>query len=508
MPRALLLALFVVPLLARGEDRPGEAPPPPDNVIVAADTTQTQTRAQAQVAHVASALESIGNSWLFTKADAGLQVVDVLTGQLMYERGGNDLLSPASTMKVVTSAAALKNLGPSYRFTTDVYYDGEIDPDGTLTGNLYIKGHGDPTFVGEKLWKMIAEIELMGVERVDGNVVFDDSFHTGGTTIVGWDKQDDIEKGTAYFATLSALSLNANTAVMIVRPGAEVGSAARIELETPVHGYVELDNQVKTGPPGTRKFVEVEREVLPDGTKFLLTGSVPAGDVDRTWIRRTVADPTAHYIAAFREQMDMQDIDVTGKYKRDVTPPEAELLMSVDSPALSQILADMNKSSLNFVAEQVLRTLGAEITGEGSTQSGLTVVNQYLASIGVPPSDAVLINGSGLSRQAKMKASALTTVLVDMARDPQVGAEFASSLAISGTDGTLWSRLREDPGRLRGKTGTLDEVHCLAGYIDSQGGRRYAFAFLVNNYGTRLQAVRDVHDAFARQMFVLGDKQE
>jgi D-alanyl-D-alanine carboxypeptidase/D-alanyl-D-alanine-endopeptidase (penicillin-binding protein 4) len=104
-----------------------------------------------------------------------------------------------------------------------------------------------------------------------------------------------------------------------------------------------------------------------------------------------------------------------------------------------------------------------------------------------------------------MKPSALTSVLVDMARDPQVGAEFASSLAISGTDGTLWSRLREDPGRLRGKTGTLDEVHCLAGYIDAQGGRRYAFAFLVNNYGTRLQAVRDVHDAFARQMFVVGD---
>lgn len=507
MSRALFVALWALPLLARAEDTPGGATGTAEVPIAVATAPVVTPVVQAQLASVASALASIGNSWLFTKADSGLQVVDVLTGDVVYEHGGADMLAPASTMKVVTSAAALRNLGPSYRFTTDVYYDGEIDPDGTLTGNLYIKGHGDPTFVGEKLWKMIAEIELMGVEKVDGNVVFDDSFHSGGTTIVGWDKVDDIEKGTAYFATLSALSLNANTAVMIVRPGAEVGSAARITLETPVHGYVELDNQVKTGPPGTRKFVEVKREVLTDSTKFVLTGSVPAGDLDRTWIRRTVADPTGHYMAAFREQMDVQDIDVTGKFKRDVTPPEAELLLSVDSPALSQILADMNKSSLNFVAEQVLRTLGAEITGVGSTEAGLGVVSQYLTSIGVPPADIVLVNGSGLSRQSRMKPSVLTAVLVDMARDLQVGAEFSSSLAISGTDGTLWSRLREEPGRLRGKTGTLDEVHCLTGYIDSHAGRRYAFAFLVNNYGSRLQAVRDVHDSFARQMFVLGENQ-
>jgi D-alanyl-D-alanine carboxypeptidase/D-alanyl-D-alanine-endopeptidase (penicillin-binding protein 4) len=154
-------------------------------------------------------------------------VVDVGTGQVVFERRGADMLSPASTMKVITSAAALKNLGPSYRFTTDVYYDGEIDPDGTLTGNLYVKGHGDPTFVVEKLWKMIAELELMGVERIDGNVVFDDSFHGGGTTIVGWDKADDVEKGTAYFATLSALSLDANAVVMMVRPGRGSSSRSR-----------------------------------------------------------------------------------------------------------------------------------------------------------------------------------------------------------------------------------------------------------------------------------------
>jgi D-alanyl-D-alanine carboxypeptidase/D-alanyl-D-alanine-endopeptidase (penicillin-binding protein 4) len=487
---ALLLATTLLVPLARGEDHPDKG---------------AEQGGQAPCGGVAEALATIDKSWLFARTNAGLAVVDLTSGQEVYSRNGDRLLNPASTMKVVTAAAALRNLGPSYRFTTDIFYDGELEPGGTLKGNLYIKGHGDPTFVSEKLWKMVGEIELMGVERVEGSVIFDDSFHRGSTMIPGWDKPEDLEKGTSYFASLSALSLNANTVVMVVRPGAEVGSTARVDLELPVDGYVQFDNQVRTGPPGTRKFVEVKREALPDATKFTLEGSVPVDDLDRTWIRRTVADPTAHFMAAIRQQFDDQDIDVEGKFIRGTTPVEAELLLSMDSPPLSQILADMNKSSLNFVAEQVLRTVGAEIAGEGSTEAGIGVVSQYLTSIGVAPQDVVLVNGSGLSREAKLKPNALTRVLLDMARDPRVGSEFSASLAISGTDGTLWSRLREDPGRLRGKTGTLDEVHCLTGYIDSQGGKRYAFAFLVNNYGTRLQAVRDVHDAFARQMFVLGE---
>lgn len=453
---------------------------------------------------VQAALAGIGNSWLFTRADAGLSVVDVRSGQVVYEKNGDELLAPASTMKVLTSAAALRNLGPAYRFTTDLFYTGEITPNGTLKGNLYVKGHGDPTMTTERLWKIVDDLALTGVERIEGQVFFDDSFHERGTAIVGWDKEEDIEKGTAYFATLSALSVNANTVALVVRPGAEVGANARVTLETPVERYVQFDNQVTTGAARTRRDIEVAREVLPDGTKFALTGTIPVDQEDRTWLRRTVADPTAYFMAVVEELLDERDIRVTGRLQRGATPPDAELLFTVDSPPLSQIVADMNKSSLNFVAEQVLRTLGAEVTGTGSTKAGLDVVAQYLASLGVKPPDAVLVNGSGLSRDARVKASVLTSVLVDMVRDPQVGAEFAASLAISGTDGTLWSRLREEPGRLRGKTGTLDGVHCLAGYIDAASGRRFAFAFLVNNYGTRLQAVRDVHDAFARQMFHIG----
>ncbi|MEZ4235962.1 MAG: D-alanyl-D-alanine carboxypeptidase/D-alanyl-D-alanine-endopeptidase [Myxococcota bacterium] len=456
-----------------GGDAEGEAPGdvPGDNGGVAdADAPARGAPAPAEHVEVASALASLANSWLFRKADAGLAVIDLETGERVFELGSTKLLNPASTMKVVTSATALKNLGPAYRFTTDLYYTGDIEPNGVLRGDLYIKGHGDPTFVSETMWKMVNDIELMGVERIDGTVYFDDTFHSGGPVLPGWDKQEDIDKGTSYFATLSALSINSNTVVLVVRPGAEVGGQARVELETPVRGNVEIDNQVRTGPPRSRRYVDVEREVLPnEDTKFTLTGSLPVDDLNRVWIRRTVADPTGHFVAVFRKQMDQHGIRVSGGHKRRETPDDAKLLFSVRSEPLSQILASMNKSSLNFVAEQVLRTLGGEITGDGSTRGGLAVVAEYLRSIGVPEADAVLINGSGLSRQAKLKPTTLTSVLYDMAHDQKVGPEFAASLAIAGTDGTLYSRLREDPGRLRGKTGTLDGVHCLAGFIDSHG---------------------------------------
>jgi serine-type D-Ala-D-Ala carboxypeptidase/endopeptidase (penicillin-binding protein 4) len=500
------LALAVAPARPGWAQEGEESPEAGDAVGVVDDEVPSAAPPPTHHVQVASALASLANSWLFRRADAGLAVVDLETGQQVFEVGSGRLLNPASTMKVITSAAALRNLGPAYRFTTELYYVGDLEPDGTLKGDLYVKGHGDPTFVSETMWKMVGDLELVGVERINGNVYFDDTFHAGGAVLPGWDKPEDIEKGTSYFATLSALSLNANTVVMVVRPGAEVGGLARADLETPVRGNVEIDNQVQTGPPRSRRYVDVEREVLPnEDTKFTLTGTVPVDDENRIWIRRTVADPTGHFVAVFRKMMDQRGIRVSGSHRRTQTPADAELLFTVRSEPLSQILASMNKSSLNFVAEQVLRTLGGEVKGDGSTAGGIAVIAEYLESLGVPAADARLVNGSGLSRQAKLKPTVLTAVLADMARDRLVSAEFRASLAIAGTDGTLWSRLRDDPGRLRGKTGTLDGVHCLAGFVDSRGGRQYAFAFLANNYGTRVSAVRDVHDEFARQLLLTGE---
>ncbi|MEM6927730.1 MAG: D-alanyl-D-alanine carboxypeptidase/D-alanyl-D-alanine-endopeptidase [Myxococcota bacterium] len=451
-------------------------------------------------------LSEVTDSWLFDKARVGLQVVDIETGEEVFARGSDSLLNPASTMKVLTAATALKNLGPSYRFTTEAYVDEdvEVQPDGTLEGNLYIKGHGDPTFVVEDLWKMIRDLELTGVETITGNIIFDDSFHSGSVMLPGWDKKRDIERGPTYFSTLSALSLNMNTAVMVMGPGASVGAPGSIELETPTMGYVEVNNELETGRARSRRRITIERELEDNKTVFTVKGSFPI-DRRRVPYRRTVGHPTKHFASAFQYMMRKSSIKVKGKYRMGVTPDTAELIVDIPSPPLVAVLMDMNKYSLNFKAEQVLRTVGQEVEGEGTTQAGLRVVRRYLQSIGVPEKQAVLVNGSGLSRDAFLSPTVLTAVLVDMARDPQVGSEFTASLSIGGIDGTLYRRLRDEPGRMRGKTGTLDGVHCLAGYLDADNGRRYAFAFLTNwKNRTRVSSVRSVHDEFARQVFKAG----
>jgi D-alanyl-D-alanine carboxypeptidase/D-alanyl-D-alanine-endopeptidase (penicillin-binding protein 4) len=472
------------------------APAPPDAAMVVQRPAPSQ-----DLAPVLSALQK---NRLFGSAKVGFQVVDLQTGEEVYAHGPDASLNPASTMKVVTSATALKVLGPSYRFTTDVYTDGTIDAAGTLQGNLYIEGHGDPSLVIEKLWKLVADLSNEGIERIEGDVVFDDDFHTGGAQLPGWNKPEDISRGPSYFATLSALSLNFNTAAIVVGPGAEVGKKARVRLETPAGSAVTVVNEVKTGAATARRSVQMDRDVAADGTTtFTLRGTVPLLS-DHTKYYRTVADPTGQFAGAFQELLEERGIGVGGRFRRGDTPDDADRVLQVRSSSLATILMDMNKLSNNFIAEQVLRTIGAEVEGEGSTEKGLEVVARYLAELGLDPAELNLVNGSGLSRSATLQPSVLTAVLVDMARDPQVGQEFASSLAIAGYDGTLWSRLRDEPGRLRGKTGTIDGVHCLAGYVEDGRGGRYAFAFMVNDHGGRVRSVKDLHDRFARTMFKWG----
>lgn len=493
---AAVLAAMFLPLASTAAD-PAGAPP-------------TATVAVSPSASLEEALAPLTEDRLFKSAKVGLQVVDLRSGEEVFARGADTSFVPASTMKALTAAAALKTLGPAYRFTTDFYTDAEvvIDGEGVLDGNLYVQGHGDPTLVVEKLWKMVYDLKLEGLAKIDGDIVYDESFLDVDYALPGWDKEEDLENGPSYFPTLGALSVNYNTVAIVVGPGAGVGKPARVLLETPAGKYVEVENQVVTVAEGARRSLRLERELVEEGKdkhiKFSLVGAVPE-DAGTDKYYRTILDPTAHFMGAFEEMLKSHGIEVTGKHRRGVVPTSPDLLFESRSDSLGSILSDMNKSSNNFMAEQVLRTVGAEVYGlPGTTEKGLRVVGDYLTTLGIDPSEYHLVNGSGLSREVLLRPSHMTAVLVDMAHDDRVGHEFAASLAIAGRDGTLWRRLAEDPGRLRGKTGTIDGVHCLVGYVEAGDGGLYAFSFLVNDIRGDSSQVKRLHDRFARRMFAVG----
>lgn len=432
---------------------------------------------------------------VFTSASTAVQVVQVDSGDEVWAHNGDDAIVPASVMKVVTSAAALRHLGPTYRFRTEMLSEAEISEDGVLEGDLYFRGTGDPSLVIEKVWKMFQDLQVEGVVEIDGDLVFDDTWFDREHLIAGWRKKVDMAAGPAYFAPLSALSLNFNTVSIVVAPGPRAGEPARVQLETPAK-IIVLESEIETVPRGRRAWTKIEREVDPRThvVTFELEGQIPLeGEIQRHY--RSVGNPIAWTMSAIDRLFRAQGIKLNGRFRLDETPDEAEVLVSHASQPLHELLNHTNKYSSNFMAEHVLKAIGAEVKGDpGTTAKGLSVVEEYLVGLGIPADDFILVNGSGLSRESRLAPSHVNAVMMDMYHHPQVAPEFMASLAVGGVDGTLRRRFSETPGSVRGKTGSLNGVYCLTSYIRAADGHTYAMTFLSNDL-KRTRPARALQDA-------------
>ncbi|MDP2306371.1 MAG: D-alanyl-D-alanine carboxypeptidase/D-alanyl-D-alanine-endopeptidase [Pseudomonadota bacterium] len=494
---ALLIAL-ALPAFAQDGGEPGAPPALPGETVGAAASLPASLTSALRGSPLELALAPVSEDPIFSDAAVSVQVVNVRTGEEVYAWGDDKPLVPASTMKLLTTAAALRTLGPNYRFPTWIMQGGELGADGVLAGDLFIKGQGDPTMVVERMWRLAQDLKVRGLKEVKGDIVFDDGYFAGTTLIPGWDKEEDLESGPTYFATLGALSVNFNVATIVVRPGAGSGHAAIAEFDFPTPALV-LENKIVTGSKSSRKWVKIERaldEETQKVTTFTLTGSVPDGS-EADLYYRTLADPLGNYMGAMQAVFKQQGIKVKGQFRAGVAAKDATLFHRVESVSLAEIVATTSKHSNNFMAEQMLRSMGAERFGlPGTTENGLRVVADYLGSLGVPADQFRLVNGSGLSRDVMLRPSAINAVLLDMYRSPDLGPEYVTSLSVGGRDGTLWSRYREVgmAGRVRGKTGTLSGVHCLSGYVHAADDEVYAFTFLVNEIDGALSRARKAHD--------------
>jgi serine-type D-Ala-D-Ala carboxypeptidase/endopeptidase (penicillin-binding protein 4) len=487
-----MLALLLL-LIASAVARAADDPPDPRRIAAAAMPLHP-------------ALADLLDDPLFRNSDVAIQIVDTDTGDEVWAWDADRALVPASTMKAITSAAALKALGPSWRFHTDMLRDGDISAEGVLEGNLYVRGTGDPTLVVEKLWKMLQDLETEGVVEINGDVVLDDTWFSDGPLIPGWRKKLDIANGPAYFAPLGALSLNHNALSIVIAPAAVVGEPVRLQLETPTK-LVTFDNQLTTIRAGGRGWVRIEREASPKAgtTLFTVEGEVPL-DAELEHHYRAVAEPRAWFRSVLKDLLKAQGIKVNGKFRAGSTPADSEEILRLWSPPLHEILNHTNKYSSNFMAEHVLKALGAEVGGApGTTEKGLEAVRAYLDTLGIPRDDYVIVNGSGLSRDTRLRPSQLNAVLLDMFHDPRVAPEFMSALSVSGRDGTLRRRFDDEDQseHVRGKTGSLDGVYCLAGFFQSQAGDVYAVTMLTNRF-RRSRPVRALHDKIGAAVISLN----
>ncbi|MBI3017502.1 MAG: D-alanyl-D-alanine carboxypeptidase/D-alanyl-D-alanine-endopeptidase [Deltaproteobacteria bacterium] len=423
----------------------------------------------------------------------GIQATSLKADEKVFEYHPADLLKPASNVKLVTTLAALKYLGPDYRFKTKLYTDGVIK-NGILQGNLYIKGFGDPLLVSEQLWFLVNDLKRVGFQEVKGDLILDDSFFDLIRTVRDGHPANGNGRDRAYDAPLGALSVNFNTTTVYVYPGSAVGKKARVVID-PDNTYVKVINRSKTLRANTSLTLDASREIGKVSDTIIVTGGIPLTyPVKRFY--RNITYPHLYAAALFRRFFKEQGLSVQGKNQFKEVPPYAREILVYESRPLRILVGDLNKISNNFVAEQMLKTMAAELKQPpGSTDKGLSILQGFLQEIGVKD-PYQLVNGSGLSADNKMSSAQLVEVLKYGYKNFGVFPEYMASMGIVGVDGTVSLRLQNTvaQGRIRAKTGSLFGVSALSGYLNTLNNETLAFSMIMNDPQDRTELMQGIQD--------------
>jgi D-alanyl-D-alanine carboxypeptidase/D-alanyl-D-alanine-endopeptidase (penicillin-binding protein 4) len=407
-------------------------------------------------------------------------MIDLASGAELVARDADRAMSLASTAKLLTSAAALSVLGGGFRWRTAVY-GAEPDDKGAITGDLVIRGRGDPMLGAAELDALAADLAARGVRSVDRLAIdagyFDD--------VVEPPRFDDQPGETAGFrAPVASFGVARSTITIVVI--ADPGGAARVSLEPTSGDYIKLINKGTVSVTRGRTRLVVDIKPKPDRVEVTVSGQIRWGE--GSWeVRKRVPDPARFAGEVFRRALTAHGVKVKARaLGRAAVPATARVLAAHDSAPLSEVLRHMNKLSDNYLAESVLKTLGAETrktAGPATWADGRNALHGYLAAIGLPESGYRVDNGSGLFDATEVSARQLTTLLRAVYSDFRVGPDLIASLPVGGIDGTLARRWHGRPasGRVRAKTGTLDKVTTLAGYFAIDSHHPIGFAILVND---------------------------
>jgi D-alanyl-D-alanine carboxypeptidase/D-alanyl-D-alanine-endopeptidase (penicillin-binding protein 4) len=421
----------------------------------------------------------------------GVSLVDVRSGRSLFAHNPMLPLDPASNQKLVTAAAALIELGPDFRMLTGLY--GQVEQDAVVSG-LYLKGYGDPTLQSADLVGLAEQIVARGVQSVD-EVVVDGGYFDDRTLPPGFEAQP--EEISPFRSAVAAVSVNANAYTLRVAPGSAVDAPARVRVDA--EGYFALSNGITTSERGVANVIAVQNQ-KNDKLALRVSGTVPLGTPALAY-RRRVEAPL--YFAGYTlvEALRALRVQVPRRVRLASLPSGLPLLASRRSPPLAEQLSALGKQSDNFVAEMLLKVLGAERAGlPGSTDHGSRIALQALKRLNVSPGGVRILNGSGLFAPNRIAAGQLTQLLAAMYNNPSTRPEYVAHLAIAGLDGTLSKRLTQlpSPRVVRAKTGTLDDVIALSGYVLGRTPERvFAFSVLANGVSGKQQAARDLADAVA-----------
>ncbi len=393
----------------------------------------------------------------------------------------NVAMNPASVMKLVTTYAALEQLGPAYTWSTQVYADGVVR-DGTLFGNLYIRGRGDPKLVIERLWLLLRRVQGMGIKSIQGDIVLDRS-------VFDVPEQDpaqfDSEPLRPYNAAPDGLLINFKSVLMTFTPMPQLNQAL-VSFEPQLAGVQMQASLPLSNQPCTDWRGGLGAD-FQDPARIRFSGSYPQACGERLW-PVAYADPKSYATRVVEAGWRALDQDgggrLSGTVREGLVPASLKPLFEVSSPALAELIRDINKFSNNVMAQQLFLTLGLSANRSRATMETAREAlrawwrERFRANEALAEELPVFDNGSGLSRQERITAQALARMLQTAWISPLM-PELLASLPINGTDGTL--RRNRASGAAHLKTGSLRDVAAVAGYVHGQSGKRYVLVAIINH---------------------------
>lgn len=412
----------------------------------------------------------------------GAMVVSLSRGDTLLSHNADELLTPASTMKLFTAALAFDRFGPDYSFSTDVLRDGSIAEGGVVQGNLFLRGDGDPGFSNRYLrGEPDAPLDLLaklvagsGVSRVQGDLVADASGFEERRIPEGWLSRN---LGYGYAAPVSALSVNENVVWVAVEPG-QSGAAPRVFLE-PSSSAIEVRSAVRT--TNGRGANIIVRRVGDDAIEA--RGWIGSASPVRRY-QLVIQDPARFTAGAFRDALGRHGVTVDGQIRLGATPAGAERVTGLPSPPLARLVSVMNRESINHFAELIFRNAarGPARDAVGSADRAYELLHDFMVQkVGAAPGSIRATDGSGLSTLDRVTPRALIQLL-DYAHEAPWSSVFHASLPVAGESELLRTRMRATPaqGNLHAKTGTTNTVISLAGYSTARNGEVLAFVFIYN----------------------------
>lgn len=419
-------------------------------------------------------------------------------GKVLYQENANQALIPASITKIATSISALGLFGVNHSFDTQIFYTGKKS-NGTITGDLVIKASGDPLLINEKLWQMAADFDHMGVRKIQGNLVIDNSLFDNQHRDRSRIGQKKLSRN-AYDAPITAFGINFNTFPITIYPGEKLNSPALVNIDPYRISGISINNRVTTSN-GEYSKLQAIRKTNKGKTEINVIGQIGKSS-NLKKIYRSVSSPLEIGAKTFRSFLEQRGITILGTNQISQLPHDSRLLYTIKGEPLKRIIDGLNKYSNNYIADMLTKNLGVHFSKDsahnrfetGSLSSGSEVIEKYLTDKIKIRGPFDINNGSGLDTRNKLSAYQIVEILKYAAQNMDLFPEFLASLPTANVDGTLKNRFKNYEssliGNLRAKTGTLTSpvsVASLAGYFHHPKQGLVAFAIIENGSHSKPQ---------------------